>query len=368
VSGEVLGLRALNRALLERQMLLRRRELPAIEAIEHLIGLQAQAPNPPYFGLWSRLTRFRPDELAQLILDRRVVRIALMRGTVHLVTADDCLALRPLVQPVFDRDLVTNTAFRAGLQGIDMDALGAAGRALLEQQPRTPKDLGRLLQERWPDRDAASLAHGIRGLLPLVQVPPRGVWGASGQTTCTTADAWLGRPLARESSLDEIVLRYLAAFGPATIRDVQAWSGLTRLREMIDPLRPRLRTFRDEQGRELFDVPDAPLPDPDTPAPPRLVAEFDNVLLSHADRTRIMADEHRKRIFTVNGIFPGTVLVDGFMRGTWKINRHRGAATLLIEPFERLSKADTAALTSEGAQLLAFAAAEADTHDIRFKS
>src|SRR5919199_794697 len=330
MNDRVLTLRELNRATLERQMLLRRRQLPAAEAIEHLVGMQAQAPDPPYVGLWTRLEGFHPHELARLILDRRAVRIALMRNTVHLVSARDCLKLRPLVQPVLDRGVYANRTHRAGIEGVDVQALAAAGRALIEERSRTAKELGELLQERWPDRDPASLARAIRHLVPLVQVPPRGVWGKSGQAAHTTAESWLGRPLDPNPSLDEMVLRYLGAFGPATVKDVQTWSGLTRLREVTEQLRPRLRTFRDEQGKELFDLPDAPRPDPDTPAPPRFLPEFDNLILSHADRTRIIANDYRKAIASKNGMVPATVLVGGFVRGTWKIERTRGKATLVI--------------------------------------
>ncbi len=364
--GDVLGLRALNRATLERQILLSRRKLPAVEAIEHLVGMQAQAPNPPYVGLWTRLEDFHPAELARLILDRHAVRIALMRNTVHLVTARDCLALRPLVQPVFDRGLYANRVHRAGIEGVDIEALVADGRALLEERPRTAKELGELLWERWPDRDPASLARAIRNLVPLVQVPPRGVWGKSGQATHTTAEAWLGRPLDPGSSLDEMVLRYLEAFGPATVKDVQTWSGLTRLGEVTDRLRSRLRIFRDEHGNELFDLPDAPRPDPDTPSPPRFLPEFDNLILSHADRTRVISSDYRKVIASKNGMVPATVLVDGFVRGTWKTERTRGKATLVIELFEPLPKKDRDALSEEGEQLIRLTGEGAEAFELRF--
>jgi hypothetical protein len=366
-SGGVLGLRALNRATLERQMLLRRQTLPAEEAIEHLVGMQAQAPNPPYVGLWTRLEGFHPDQLARLILERRAVRVALMRNTVHLVSARDCLKLRPLMQPVIDRGLYANRANRAGVEGLDVEALSAAGRALLEERPRTASELGVLLRERWPESAAASLARAVRHLVPLVQVPPRGVWGMSGQTTHTTVEAWLGRPLDPDPSPEEMVVRYLGAFGPAGVKDVQTWSGLTRLGEVVDRLRPRLSTFRDEHGRELFDLPDAPRPDPDTPAPPRFLPEFDNLILSHADRTRVIADDYRRALASRNGMVPATFLVDGFVRGTWKTQRTRRKATLVIEPFERLTKKDREALAEEGERLIRFMAQPegAEPYEIR---
>ena len=361
-AGDVLGVRALNRALLERQQLLRRWKLSPLVAIERLVGMQAQIPNSPYIGLWTRLEEFRPQALAELMNERRTVRIVLMRSTIHLVTARDCLALRPVLQSVMDRNLYVGSHFGRRIRGMDTEALVAAGRALLEEQPRTNAELGKLLSIRWPDRDASALAYVMRNLAPLVQVPPRGIWGASGQPTCTTAEAWLGRSVETDPLPDRMILRYLAAFGPATVGDIQIWSGLSALGKAIERLRPRLRVFRNEGGRELFDVPDGLLPDPDTPAPPRFLPVYDNLLLSHADRTRIIADEHRK----LAGAGLGTVLLDGFVRGTWKITRHRSTATLIVEPFKRLSKKDTAALTKEGAQLLAFVATDADVQDIRF--
>lgn len=360
----VLDRRALNRALLARQWLLERRKATASEAIEHLIGLQAQAPFPPYYGLWSRLENFQPAELVALIAERRVVRIALMRSTIHLVTARDCLTLRPLLQAVQERGF--RSAYGRFLQGLNLAEIAAAGRALVEEQPRTFDQLGNLLTERWPDRDRRALAQTSRAFLPLVQVPPRGLWGASGPAAHTTAESWLGQPLDPAPSLDDLFLRYLAAFGPASYQDAQNWSGLTGLREVAERLRPRLVTFRDERGRELFDLPDAPRPDPDTPVTARLVAEFDNLILSHADRSRILDDDAKKRIFTVNGIFPGIVLIDGFVGGTWKLTRERSAATLTIEPFAPLTAPDRAALEAEGMRMLAFAAPDVEIHGVKF--
>jgi Winged helix DNA-binding domain len=316
----VLDRRALNRALLARQHLLRRAELPVPAAVEGLVGLQAQAPDPPYVGLWTRLAGFRQDDLARLFETREVVRIALWRGTIHLVTARDCQALRPLVRPVMRRAFAA-TPFGRDLAGVDLAALATAGRALVEERPRTFQELGRDLSVRWPDRDPAALAQAIRAYVPLVQVPPRGIWGASGPAAHTSAESWLGTPLEPDPSPDRALLRYLAAFGPATVRDAQKWSGLTRLAEVARRLRPGLVTFRDEAGAELFDLPDAPRPDPDTPAPPRFLPEYDNVWLSHDDRTRVLPPGSGKPWDAyVKGDFFGPLLVDGFYRATWSVD------------------------------------------------
>jgi hypothetical protein len=350
----ILGQRALNRAFLERQMLLRRLTMPPAEAIEHLVGMQAQASNPPYIGLWTRLEDFDPGGLSCLIWSRQAVRIALMRNTIHLVTASDGLALRPLVQSIFDRDLRSNYNHGAALKGLDLEAVAAAGRELLEERPRTGRELGALLAERWPDRAPASLAHAVRGMEPLVQVPPRGLWGESGPAAHTTTESWLGRPPNHDLSLDEMVTRYLGAFGPATVMDAQTWSGLTRLREVFERLRPQLLAFRDDGGKELFDLPDAPRPDPETSSPPRFLPEFDNATLSHVNRTRIISDQYRRTIASRNGMVPGMVLVDGFVRGTWKTERSKNVATFKITPFEPLSKEDRNALFEEAERLLSF--------------
>jgi len=361
----VLSQRQLNRALLERQMLIRRSSLSALETIEHLVGLQSQAPLPPYFGLWSRLEGFLPEELSRLIQSRQAVRIAVMRSTIHLVSARDALALRALVQPALERGLKSTYGKR--LEGVAETELAAEARTRVEERPLTFQDLGDRLaaDERWQGRDRSALSAAARVLLPLVQVPPRGLWGKSGQAVHTTAEAWLGEQAAFASSLESMLERYLAAFGPATVKDMQVWCGLTRLGETVERMRPRLRVFRDEQERELFDVPDAPLPDPGMPIPPRYVAEFDNVLLSHADRSRIISEDDRKRVFTVNGIIRPTFLIDGFVAGMWDIVRDRGRAELILEPFRPLRPEDEAGLIEEGERLLSFAAPESEQRDVR---
>ena len=363
-SADTMSRRALNRALLARQLLLRRERIPASTVLERLIGMQSQAPNLPYIGLWARLVDFHQDDLAALMLNRQAVRLALMRSTIHLVTARDCLALRPLMQPPLTRGLQGN--FGKRLVGIDMDALVAAGRTLVEERPRTFAELGAALAQQWPGRDPDALAQAIRAYAALIQTTPRGVWLASGAVAHTTAEVWLRSPLDPSPSLADLIVRYLAAFGPATVRDAQTWAGLTRLGEVFESLRPRLRIFRDERGAELFDLPDAPRPDPDTPAPPRFLPDFDNILLAHADRTRIIADDRREGMFTSNGVLRGSILLDGFVAGRWAITQRRREATLLISPFATLAPPDESALGEEGARLLAFAAGAAATHDVQF--
>jgi Winged helix DNA-binding domain len=377
--AEVLSVRAINRALLARQRLLDRPALPAggssgaraamvVETIEHLVGLQAQAPFPPYYGLLSRLDGFRPDDLASLITSRAVVRIALMRGTIHLVSARDCLPVRRLVQPVIERGM--RNAHGKQLAGVDAGALAAAGRALVEAEPMTFSQLGQGLAERWPDHPPRALAQAVRAFVPLVQVPPRAIWGQSGPSRHTSAERWLDRSdaLARRApvqalGLADLVRRYLGAFGPATLRDVAAWSRLTGLRATMEQLRPSLVTFRDEHGAELFDLPSAPRPGGDVPAPVRLVAEFDNLVLSHAERSRVINAENIKRISTVNGVIPGTVLIDGFVGGVWRLGRSRDATTLSIELFGPMRERD--ALVREAERVLAFCS-PGGSRDIRF--
>jgi hypothetical protein len=366
VRPDVLGTKTLNRATLERQLLLRRSDMGVLEAVEHLVGLQAQVPLNPYSALWSRLADFRPESLARLLEDREVVRLPLMRATIHLVSADDCLALRPLVQPVLDAELARHPEHGPALREVDLEPVLAAARILLAESPRTGPELRAALAERFPDANAAALAYACRNHLALVQVPPRGVWGRAAQVTTTTAEAWLGRPLSATPSLENAVLRYFAAFGPAATADVSAWSRLTGLREVVERLRPELRAFRDERGRELFDLPDAPRPHPETAAPPRFLPEYDNLLLSHADRRRFHHD--RGRLSSVRGPVQGTVLSDGFVCGVWRIERERRGkrATIVVEHVVRLTKQARSDLEDEGRGYLGLVAADAIGHEVRF--
>ena len=363
-SGNVLSTRALNRALLERQMLLRRKRMAAIAAVDRLVGLQAQVPRDPYVALWSRLDGFRAERLAVPIEERRVVRMPLFRATLHLVTASDALTLRPSLGSVLHRTLHTQSPFGKRLVGLDVDELIAVATSLLEERPRTRAELAPLLAERWPEHDGPSMAYAVTYLLPLVQVTPRGSGGRSGAAAFTTVEHWLGRPLSNGMAPDAMVLRYLAVFGPALPADVQSWSGLGATREVLERLRSQLRMFNDERGRELFDVPGAPLPDPATPAPVRFLPEYDNVLLGHKDRSRIVAPD--VPVWTDVGW--GVVLVDGYPAARWRLLTEKGGATLRIERFRSLRAAERAEIAEEAERLVAFLAADAGTRTVRVSS
>ncbi|OKJ65769.1 winged helix DNA-binding domain-containing protein [Streptomyces sp. CB02261] len=365
----VLGPRALNRATLARQLLLSPAPLGAAEAVGHLLGLQAQNTKPPYYALAARLEGFRPEQLSALMESREVARIVTMRSTVHTHTARDAVALRGLVQPgAIDRELAIFVS-RGGLDGVDLDRLSVLARALVDERPRTPKELREELLQEWPDADPQSLSVAARCLLPLVQVTPRGLWGRGGQVALTTTDTWFQDDAGAEAAadIDETVLRYLGAFGPASVKDMQTWGGLTRLGEAFERLRPRLLVFRSERGTELFDLPDAPRPDEDTPAPPRFLPEFDNLLLSHADRTRVVSAGHRSRTWTGNQAHR-VFLLDGFLAGLWFLDETKERTTMTIEPFETPGRAARAALAAEAERTLRIMAPRDVPYEIVFRA
>ncbi|WP_327708137.1 winged helix DNA-binding domain-containing protein [Streptomyces sp. NBC_00464] len=369
VQPAVLSPRALGRATLERQLLLRRAAMSAEDAVRHLVGLQAQNTRPPYFQLLARLEGFEPAELAGLMESRDVVRIVTLRSTIHTHTADDALTLRPLVQEARDREL---RMFRKGLVGVDLDRLRDLSRTYVEESPRTPKEIRERLLAEWPDADPQALSTAARCLLPLVQITPRGVWEKSGQVALTTAEHWLGRPSEPAPAPDATVLRYLAAFGPASVKDMQSWAGLTRMREVFERLRPQLATFRDENGIELFDLPDAPRPAEDTPAPPRFLPEFDNVLLGHADRTRVIPPPFKGRNGVGNQSY-GSVLADGFLAAIWRLEEGRGGAptTVTVQELRPFTTAERDEVTDEAVAMLSVmtkATTDGNGGDVRFAS
>ena len=358
MTGDVLTDRQLNRATLSRQLLLERATMAPVDAVVHLVGLQAQEPPDPYVALWSRLDGFDPGVVGRALEDRVLVRIVVMRGTVHLVTADDALVLRPLCQPVLDGELQRHQEFKDVLATLDLDAMMATLRPLVvEAGPSSGVQLRELVEATFPelDREAArAVAWACRNRLDMVQTPPRGVWGATGQVRTVPLDAWLGRPLDPAPSIDDVVVRYLAAFGPASVADVATWCRLTGLREVVDRLVPRLRPFRTQAGRELWDLPDAPRPEPDTPAPVRFLPEYDNALLSHADRSRFRGPTGA----SVADVVKGTVLHDGLVRGVWRPTDQG----LEVDTFGRLAKRATASVEAEGRRLLRFLGA--DSRDV----
>jgi hypothetical protein len=354
-----LSLRALNRATLDRQLLLGRHAMAARQAVVQLAGMQAQAPLAPYVGLWTRVADFSPGELVSLLTERTVVRAPLMRATVHLVDAADFVAFRPLLCPLMESGLRAN--YGRFLTGVDLAALAAQASELLSAGPLTRAEIGKELAARWPGADPMPLAYAVTYLVPAVQVPPRGVWGKSAQARWASAESWLSPPAGADAdAAGQIVRRYLAAFGPASVADMRIWSGLTRLREITD--RMELRRFLGPGDTELLDLPDIPLPDEDVPAPPRFLPEYDNLLLSHADRARVIPHARQVPLWPGNGGTRGTLLIDGMWNANWKITKE----ALVISPFRRLTAQQKDAITEEGARLLAFAAPPGASPAIRF--
>ncbi|WP_062355879.1 winged helix DNA-binding domain-containing protein [Herbidospora yilanensis] len=348
----VLDTRALNRATLARQLLLDRADLPVLDAVAHLCGMQAQEPQEPFVGLWSRLRGFDPASLSDLLVRRGVVRTHLMRRTVHLVTADDVVAWRARHDAMLRQRVLG--VYRRELAGVDLDELAAAGRALMaDGEPRTMGDLARTMAERWPMPEPRPLGEMlVSALVPVVQLPPRGMWRAKAGVRNVPIPLWLGReldPPARTGSDpvgETLVRRYLAAYGPAATADLRAWCGLAGLPAAVAAVRGELVSFRDERGRELLDLPDAPRPDPGTPAPVRFLPAFDNALLGYDDRTRIVDDAHRG--VSIAGV--RVVLVDGRVAATWTVKD----GTVTVAPLRDLSRADRDAVAEEGERLASF--------------
>jgi hypothetical protein len=353
-----LTLKALNRATLARQMLLEREPVSALEAVERLCGLQAQEAKPPFIGLWSRVEGFRREDLHAALEAREVVRATLMRSTLHLMGGKDYAELRMAIQPALD---VAMRALGDRAAGLELEKVVPAARRLLAEEPRNFAELRALLQETFPEVNDRALGYSVRNQLPLVMVPTQDPWGFPSVADFTPADAWLGRPLSDDGAPQVLVLRYLAAFGPATAADMQTWSGLKGIKRVFDDLRPQLEVLEDGRGRELFDLPGAPRPGEDAPAPPRFLPAFDNLVLAHADRTRVLADEHRGAVVTKNLRVRATFLWDGFVAGTWEIERKKQAATLRLTPFAPLAKSAAKELAAEGEGLLRFAEADAAT-------
>jgi hypothetical protein len=365
MAERILTLRELNRATLARQLLLERASLLPLVAIKQVAGLQGQLSNPPYIGLWSRLHAFQRHDLTRLLEQREVVRTSMMRRTLHLTTAEDYMRFRPALRSLHSQRLASYFD-KQRTNGLDQDQLLAEIQMYLREKPRTNVDLRAKLAEIAPGMDER-LLYTVRASLPLIQVFPGGAWGVGGSPAYTEAPTWLGRAfVAPDEGLRALICSYLVAFGPASVKDMQIWSGLTRLQPVIETLRPELITFRDEQGRELFDVPGALLPSADTPAPVRFIPDFDNLVLAHHDRQRIIADVYRSYVFPGNSSVLPTFLVDGFVRGIWKIERAATVAKLVIQPFEPLADNVCQELRAEGERLLYWAADKISSFEIEF--
>jgi len=413
-SGALLTLADLNRATLARQMLLARERMAVEPAVRRLAGMQAQVARPPFVGLWTRLESFRRTDLHRALQDRSVVRAPAMRATLHLMAAADYTPFREALRPLMERG--TQWILTSRKQTVDQTALERAARAFFAKGPATFDAVRDHLSALYPGADERALGYFTRLSLPLVQVPTDAQWAFPAAASFALADEWIADRAPRSRSargdarasgsasraktartassakgpratapsgqdktgqapsgmdtsgpdaLRELVRRYLAAFGPASVQDAQAWSGLPRLKDVFESLRPELVTFRDERKRELFDLPDAPRPGADVPAPVRFLPDFDNLVLAHDDRTRLIAPEHRSRIVTKNLLVRATFLVDGRVAGLWKVERRKATAILELEPFATLTKKTLSALETEGDALLKFVEEDAVAREVR---
>jgi hypothetical protein len=370
VTERVLTERELNRTLLERQLLLRRHRLPVARAIERLGGLQAQWPNSPYIALWSRLESFDRAQLTGALKRRSVVKATLMRLTLHMVSARDFVgfsgALRDARLERFERELAKHAP------GVDAAGITARAVKALGDSPRLRKEYFELLGE-----DEGSPANVMRPWLlwvgiqthgELVHAPPSGLWNHYGSAPYIPAQNWLRRmPKLNGDARVYLIRRYLAAFGPASTADLNSWSHARGLRPALEALEPELRRFRDENGRLLFDLRRAPLVDGDAPSPVRFLPKWDTSILGYAppERWRILPERHRKTVIKVNGDVAQTFLVDGFVAGTWEVERRGKSATLKLSPFGRLARDVRDELTQEGERLLRFFAPDAGSYSVR---
>ena len=349
----VLSRRDLNRALLARQLLLERHPLTAVEAVDRLGGLQAQSTASPYLSLWTRLEGFQRDELTEALTRRRLVKALLQRGTLHVATPRQYWTIMAV-----RRRLAASLwppSYEARLPAARIERIAELVLAELDGRELTLKEVQRLLE---PHARAGVpptfLWRRVQGHSYVVHVPPSGIWGYGGRGVYTAAAGKVrGAPPEPVAAFDRLVRAYLAAYGPATKQDVGQWAGVPRLTPIAESLeRLTVRTFRGEDGKVLYDLPRVALPDPETPAPPRLVPRFDNLVLSHADRSRILGEIPPSRIVTKNGLVHATILVDGFVVGTWQLERGR----VRLEPFRTLDAAVKRALKDEAERLEAFVA------------
>jgi hypothetical protein len=353
--------RQLNRATLARQMLLERSDIGIVEAVEWLLGLQGQQSQDPYIGLWSRLDGFSHAALTALIVDRTLARATTMRGTLHLHSADDLIGIRAQMQP-FLRS-VWLSGFKKRTAGADEAAVLELARKFLDEKPMTAGELGKLLAPHFPGAEPLSLTTLLQSTDTLIQIPPTRIWGSGHPPILARLQTWLPAPYERPIARETLVRRYLAAYGPASVADMQTWSRLTKLGEVFDALRPELVTFTAPDGRELFDLPDAPRPDGDTPAPVRFLPLFENAYLGYDNRRRMLTESDEKRI-NLFADFKPAVLIDGVIAAGWTIETRKRHATLGIEPYRVLTKAEIAGLEQEGNAFIRFMEEKAENWSV----
>jgi hypothetical protein len=334
MAREILNDRQLNRATLARQMLLERADLPIVDAVEFLGGLQAQQSNDPYIGLWSRLGGFTHTALTQLIVDKVLLRATSMRGTLHLHTLDDMVGYRALVQSFLEAGWKSNFLKRFGDN--DTAKVHKAGVKLLDEGPMTSGALGKALQEKFPSGEPLAKAQLLQMNETLIQIPPTRIWGNGSAPLLSRIENWVTPPKPRLTR-KELVRRYLRAYGPASINDMQIWCRLTKLSVEFEALKKELVAFESEDGRVLYDFSDAPRPDVETPAPVRFLPLYDNVYLGYDNRRRMLDQSviERSKLFD---IFKPAVLIDGVIVAGWAVSVKKGAALLEVEPYRKLSK------------------------------
>ena len=362
MTGETLSLRQLNRTLLSRQLLLERSRQSSLAAVESLVALQSQIPNPPYIGLWTRLRGFEKADLTALLASREVVRAPWIRSTLHLVSAADHQRFQAVIQPALARGL--RSFFGARAQGLDIDRLIEIAKPYLESANPAIGALRDKLQEHEPTRDKQAMAYAVRSCLPLAQIPPSGAWGVGTRATYTTAESWLGK--AEPADLGALFRRYLAAFGPAGVMDFQTWVGMTSLKARLAPTLETLAQYRDEQGKALYDLPGLPVVSPAVEAPIRFLPEYDNILIAHRDRSRILPEAQRKKVFVSAGRVLGSVLIDGFVGGIWRARRKKANATLQVSLFEPGRDEQLGEIAAEGLALLRFIEEDAEAWRVEF--
>ena len=360
-----LTLRDLNRATLARQMLLEREAVPVPAAIERLVGLQAQLASAPFVGLWSRLKDFKRETLAKHLEGRAVVKATFIRATLHLVTAADYVRFRTVIQPLLSAGVGGHCQ---GPQGGLRSQQAPCGREEVPGQESADVRGDQRVGDGVPSgAGRRAMRYAIRTHLPLIQVPVPGGWCFPAKPEFTLAEPWIGKPCVKKDYLSELLLRYLAGYGPATVADAQSALGYPKLKDAFEKLKPDLVTFHDERKRELFDIPNQFLPGGDVPTPVRFLSAFDNLLLMHANRTRVIADEHRPKVYLPGLRVAATVLVDGFVAGVWKIEKTKTAATLVVEPFGKWAKKDRTAAAEEAERLVRFVEPDGNSFSVNIE-